>query len=1306
MNLKNQISLLFFCFLATMFIFNKYEAQNNSTINYQAVAHTNNGTGETINNTSIDVEISILSDTTMSPVFIETHNVTTNSYGLFSLQIGSINTLDFEDIEWGDENFYLGVSIDGELMGYQLLVSVPYSLSSLEAQKVNGNTVESSVPANAIFTDNQTISIDSDSLYIENGNAISLNNLSSADDDWTFVNNNLYNTLLDGKVAIGDSVMNIGKLNITTDANTTRGIYILNNTSANNSTQGKFGVYASVSGDGTGDNQGAWFDATGQGTGVNYGVAGYASGSAGENRGVYGAAASGTSNWAGYFDSGDVKIKNKLLVGEITPNGPTGGFQLIDGNQGAGRILKSDAQGNAQWVQIGSLGVGVMLKNAYDSNNNSIVDNAELVNGFQVGTNVPANSIFTDNQNLTLTSDSLIISNGSGIALDSLNFTNLSINDLSNGYEDSENNLFLVAQPNSLSTAKKNIAIGANALATNTSSESNIAIGYYALNQSTVDAQIAIGTNALSNNTTGLRNNALGHSTLSNNTTGSMNNAFGYGSLLQNTTGNANTAIGQWTLLENTTGYGNTAVGKAALYNNTSGNTNTAIGVNAMFENISGGYNTAVGEVALKNNTIGNGNVGIGHKTLETNTNGNFNVALGSYALQQSTNSSSNVAVGERALDNNTTGQENVAIGRHGLTNNTIGNNNTALGFNANVGSNNLSNSTAIGANATVSISDAMVLGNNVSVGIATSSPTEKLDVNGQIRMRAGASNGYIPVSDNNGVMTWTSPDSMNVNMDINDLHDGYTDQINNLNISSNVSNNMNSGSYNNVAIGQGSLDNNSGNDNIALGVSSLTQNTTGNINVAIGTRALNSNQTGYGNTAIGYQTLEMNTTGSENTAIGQNSLPSNTTGGQNTALGSGALISNTIGNANVAIGLNSSYKNIDGAGNTAVGYGALFENINGSSNATLGENSLQNNLGSQNTAIGNIAGSNQTNGNQNTFIGYNTNILTGANLVNNSTAIGANAIVSQSNSVILGNNADVGVGISSPGINSGAKRYVTISSGDNNPSIIDGTSLELKGGSSSSDGLQNRIDFIARSTSGTELTTGRIEMVNGTNTSRGTMNLYTGGQSYPLTERITILENGKVGIGTITPSEKLEVSGNTKIHGDLILQSLSGTGDRSIVVDPSGKIKVNPSNTTVGFLTGMSTSSDQNFGSGGSGMIVILKNGSTAFNDGGGYNANNGRFTAPVDGIYQFNVNLSIQITNPNEGLLQMILDSPGAKYGESVILTTQDNSSGYGYYQISIAQTVKLSANSQIWVTIFSSQNNGKIDMWSSSFSGHLVK
>ena len=87
------------------------------------------------------------------------------------------------------------------------------------------------------------------------------------------------------------------KLNITTDANTERGLYILNNTSSN-STFGKFGVYANVDGGGSGDNVGAWFDALGNATGINYGVAGYASGTNGENRGVFGAANYGTSNWA------------------------------------------------------------------------------------------------------------------------------------------------------------------------------------------------------------------------------------------------------------------------------------------------------------------------------------------------------------------------------------------------------------------------------------------------------------------------------------------------------------------------------------------------------------------------------------------------------------------------------------------------------------------------------------------------------------------------------------------------------------------------------------------------------------------------------------------------------------------------------------------------------------------------------------------------------------------------------------------------------------------------------------------------
>ena len=50
----------------------------------------------------------------------------------------------------------------------------------------------------------------------------------------------------------------------------------------------------------------------------------------------------------------------------------------------------------------------------------------------------------------------------------------------------------------------------------------------------------------------------------------------------------------------------------------------------------------------------------------------------------------------------------------------------------------------------------------NGYVGIWTNSPTEKLDVDGKIRMRDGANNGYIPVSDGQGTMTWTDPTTIN----------------------------------------------------------------------------------------------------------------------------------------------------------------------------------------------------------------------------------------------------------------------------------------------------------------------------------------------------------------------------------------------------------------------------------------------------------------------------------------------------------------------------------------------------------------
>ena len=56
-------------------------------------------------------------------------------------------------------------------------------------------------------------------------------------------------------------------------------------------------------------------------------------------------------------------------------------------------------------------------------------------------------------------------------------------------------------------------------------------------------------------------------------------------------------------------------------------------------------------------------------------------------------------------------------------------------------------------------------------VGIGNVTPTQKLDVDGQIRMRGTSGTaGYIPVSDVDGVMTWTDPSTLSIGSD----HDWY----------------------------------------------------------------------------------------------------------------------------------------------------------------------------------------------------------------------------------------------------------------------------------------------------------------------------------------------------------------------------------------------------------------------------------------------------------------------------------------------------------------------------------------------------
>jgi len=162
------------------------------------------------------------------------------------------------------------------------------------------------------------------------------------------------------------------------------------------------------------------------------------------------------------------------------------------------------------------------------------------------------------------------------------------------------------------------------------------------------------------------------------------------------TDGIYNTAVGFGSLRLATSSNYNTAIGGGALYDATTATENTVVGALAGYETTTGSYNTAVGSQALRLNTTGEANSAFGRQALYNNTSGTNNTALGYSALAFNTTGAANTAAGYASLYSNTTGQSNVALGYASLYVNKTGNYNTAIGQNA-LYYNNATSSVAIG---------------------------------------------------------------------------------------------------------------------------------------------------------------------------------------------------------------------------------------------------------------------------------------------------------------------------------------------------------------------------------------------------------------------------------------------------------------------------------------------------------------------------------------------------------------------------------------------------------------------------------
>jgi hypothetical protein len=119
-------------------------------------------------------------------------------------------------------------------------------------------------------------------------------------------------------------------------------------------------------------------------------------------------------------------------------------------------------------------------------------------------------------------------------------------------------------------------------------------------------------------------------------------------------------------------------------------------------------------------------------------------------------------------------------------------------------------------------------------------------------------------------------------------------------------------------------------------------------------------------------------------------------------------------GTNNIYVGINAYSTSSTGSRNTHLGYNAG----NGVSGAADDNTFLGNNTGVRvttsdyNTFVGSESGSNVTTGHSNTLIGYKAQTLPDAF---NATSIGANSTANCSNCLVLGKNANVGIGTDKP---------------------------------------------------------------------------------------------------------------------------------------------------------------------------------------------------------------------------------------------------------------------------------------------------
>ena len=486
-----------------------------------------------------------------------------------------------------------------------------------------------------------------------------------------------------------------------------------------------------------------------------------------------------------------------------------------------------------------------------------------------------------------------------------------------------------------------------------------------------------------------------------------------------------------------------------------------------------------------------------------------------------------------------------------------------------------------------------MIIRGNGNVGIGTITPAYKLSVVGKIALNDGGNSVFIgdnagqsddaTANINVGIGQNALQNNIvgNQNVAVGNNTLVANTNSNNTAVGSN-SLQFNTTGFNNTGIGSYALNANlDGVSNTALGPAALLSNTSGSRNIAVGSSAARFNTSGSRNISIGTAALYENVTGSNNVAIGDNagryfgsgtSALTNASGsiflGNNTrANANGSLNEIVIGTDLIGLGSNTVVLGNDNITTTAlkgsVGIGTNVPmgplEVYKANPAGLGGHLILNNDGS---SVGNETAIlfNDSGGGSVSFVRAAISSTTEGSPFNGDIKFktGNTTYGSLSTRMIVKGNGDVGINTTSPSytfdVNGTVRSQKTLYLGTGEPNSVNGG---LNIGDVKITSVNTTQDDLIIYNLGTTVGTGAIRFGDGTAYDYdewagleyhrngilrlgGPVVFQNNGTPDVVTQLILAASssndfvitgsNGYVGIGTTTPSQKLEVNGNIKL--------------------------------------------------------------------------------------------------------------------------------------------------------------------------------